>query len=131
MLGKEILILGGVPFIDFQGVSFQMRCTWENFEGHWPGKNTYINPNPPKFIVNNTEYAFTYINIASKNSYLEITPAAKEKFSIRLECESLSVGYGDFTFNAGATRGNVTSEDTPFFPMSTQYATFTYHVLPV
>lgn len=131
MLGKETLTFGGAPFIEFQGVSFQMKCTWGNFAGHWPGSGASINPNPPVFIINNVAYAFTYINLDSQNSYLEITPAAKERFSICLDCRYNGSGsWGDFTFEAGATRGNVTSERTPYIPMSGSNGTWPYHVLP-
>ena len=130
MLGKETLFFSEAPFIEFQGVTFQMKCTWENYAGHWPGSGASINPNPPVFIINNVAYAFTYINLDGQNSYLEITPAAKERFSICLDCRYNGSGsWGDFTFEAGSLTGKVTSEKSPYIPMSGSYGTHTYHAL--
>lgn len=132
MLKKELLCINPIPYIEFQGVAFEMCCTWDNFKGEWPGKNTSIDPNPPKFIVNNVEYSLTYIGLLQNESRIEITPAAKERFTVCLDCrQNGSASWGDFTFEAGSTVGNLSnSTRPPYIPMSGSYGTHTYHVLP-
>lgn len=133
MLNKELLLVNCVPFIEFQGVTFKMRTTWDNFEGEWPGKNATIDPNPPKFIVNNVEYSLTYVGLLHNNSRIEITPAAKERFTVCLDCrQNISQTWGDFTFEAGSTVGNLSKSSTnpPYLPRAAQGGTFPYEILP-
>ena len=132
MLNKEFFLINCVPFIEFQGVTFNMCCTWDNFEGEWPGKYTSIDPNPPKFIVKNVEYSLTYIGLLHYESRIEITPAAKERFTICLDCRrNGSASWGDFTFEAGSTMGNLSNTDRPpYIPMSGSGGTHTYELLP-
>lgn len=131
MLGKKI-VYGEGSFIEFQGVTFKMMPTWDNFKGEWPGKYTSIDPNPPKFIVHNVEYSLTYIGLFDYESRIEITPAAKERFTICLDCRwNGSASWGDFTFEAGSTVGNLSNTDRPpYIPMSAQGAMFPYEILP-
>lgn len=131
MLRKDSLI-GEGSFIEFQGVTFKMEPTWDNFEGEWPGKYASIDPNPPKFIVNNVEYSLTYVGLHHNNSRIEITPAAKERFTVCLDCRrNGSQSWGDFTFEAGSTVGNLSnSTRPPYIPMSAQGAMFPYEILP-
>lgn len=133
MLNKELLCINPVPYIEFQGVTFNMRCTYnDSYEGEWPGKNTSINPNPPKFIVNSVEYSLTYIGLLNSNSRIEITPAAKERFTICLDCRQNGSGsWGDFTFEARSTVGNLSNSNRPpYIPMSGWGGTHQYEILP-
>lgn len=132
MLNKELFLINCVPFIEFQGVTFKMKTTWDNYMGEWPGKNATIDPNPPKFIVNNVEYSLTYIGILKEESRIEITPAAKERFTICLDCrQNISGSWGDFTFEAGSAVGNLSnSNKPPYLPMPAQVGTFPYEILP-
>lgn len=132
MLNKELLCINPIPYIEFQGVAFNMRCTWDNFEGEWPGKNTSIDPNPPKFIVNNVEYSLTYVGLLNNDSRIEITPVAKERFTVCLDCRQNGSGsWGDFAFEAGSTVGNLSnSSRPPYIPMSGQGGTHPYEILP-
>ena len=133
MLNKELLLVNCVPFIEFQGVTFKMKVNWGNYEGDWPGGNSSIDPNPPKFIVNNVEYSLTYIGILNEESRIEITPAAKERFTVCLDCRGNGTKtWGDFTFEAGSTVGNLSSSsyNPPYIPMSGQFVTYPYEILP-
>ena len=133
MLKKEFLLINCAPFIEFQGVTFNMLLYWDNFEGEWPGNHSSIDPNPPKFIVNNVEYSLTYIGLLGDNSRIEITPAAKSNFTICLDCrKNGSLTWGDFTFNVGSTVGNLSnsSNNSPYLPMSAGGGTFPYEILP-
>ena len=85
MLNKELLCINPTPFIEFQGITFELKAFWADYTGTWPENNSWIKPDPPIFIVDNIEYTITGIYIDNANSYIEISPSAKTNFVICMQ----------------------------------------------
>ena len=132
MLNKELLLVNCVPFIEFQGITFELKAAWGNYTGTWPGSNSWIKPDPVTFIIDNVEYTITGIYIDKGNSYIKISPSAKTAFAIRMQNRSFPYdAYGDFSFSIGATQSSFIKEEQFYLPMSAMQFAYKYEILSI
>lgn len=130
MLNKELLCINPAPFIEFQGITFELKAFWANYTGTWPGNNSWIKPDPSIFIVDNIEYTLTGIYIDNANSYIKINPSAKTNFTVRMQNKTYSYDvYGDFSFSVGATQSSLVKEEQFFLPMSAMHMALKWEIL--